>query len=127
MKSESEIQQRIQIEAAKHGCTLMRNNSGSFKDETGRLIRFGLGHISPNQAFKSSDLIGITEVTITPDMIGYKMAVFTAIEVKSEKWKPNYKDTRETAQRNFIEFVKSKGGIALLTNSIDEVINLIKK
>lgn len=127
MKTESEIQQLIQIEAAKYGCTLMRNNSGSLKDETGRLVRYGLGHTSPNQAFKSSDLIGITEVTVTPDMVGKKVAIFSCVEVKKEDWKTNYNDTRENYQRNFIQWVNSKGGIALMTNSVDEFIKLLKK
>lgn len=120
MKSESEVQQEIQLEAPKMGVTLLRNNSGAFKDETGRLVRYGLGQISNTQPYKSSDLIGWTEVVVTPEMVGRTLAVFTAIEVKREDWKPNYRDTRELHQRNFIEWVKSRGGIAAMINSVDE-------
>lgn len=127
MKSESEIQQEIQLEAPKLKVSLMRNNSGGFKDENGRLVRYGLGQTSNLQAYKSSDLIGWTEVVITPDMVGKSMAVFTAIEVKKEDWKPKYKDTRETAQRNFIEWVKSRGGIAAMVNSVDEFKKIFVK
>jgi len=120
MKSESEIQQEIQLEAPRMRVNLMRNNSGAAKDITGRLIRYGLGQVSKNQAYKSSDLIGWTEVVVTPEMVGRTLAVFTAIEVKKEDWKPNYRDTRELHQRNFIEWVKSRGGIAAMINSVDE-------
>jgi hypothetical protein len=35
---ESEIGQRIQLEAPKHDCILLRNNSGAFVDQTGRMV-----------------------------------------------------------------------------------------
>ena len=126
MKSESEIQQEIQLESPKHGVTLLRNNSGAFKDETGRLIRYGLGHTSNNQPFKSSDLIGWTEVLITPKMVGTRVAIFTAVEIKSESWKPSNND-REQAQNNFIMWVKSRGGIAAMLNSVDGFKKLFVK
>lgn len=127
MRSESEIQQLVQIEAAKHGIILMRNNSGALKDKTGRMIFFGLGNISKKHGenSKSSDLIGITSVTVTPEMVGRTLAVFTAIEVKEEAWKPSTTDKRERAQRNFIEWVKSRGGIAGFVNSVESFKRLL--
>lgn len=124
MKSESEIQQEIQLAGPKIKVNLMRNNSGAFKDAQGRLVRFGLGNVKKDLAYKSSDLIGWTEIVVTPEMVGRTLAVFTAIEVKDEKWKPKYNDTRETAQRNFVEWVKAKGGIAAIVNSVDEFMKL---
>lgn len=123
MKSESEIQQLIRLESPKLGVTLLRNNQGGFKDETGRLVRFGLGNESPNQPFKSSDLIGWTEIIVTEEMIGQRLAIFTAIEVKSEKWKPS-KDEREEKQNNFIKWVKSRGGIASMVNTVEEFVKV---
>jgi len=127
MKSESEVQQEIRLTSPKYKVNLLRNNQGAFKDDTGRLVRFGLGNESPNQAYRSSDLIGFTEITITPEMVGKKIAVFTAVEVKKENWKPDYKDQRETHQRNFIDWVKSKGGIAGMVKSVDEFIAIITR
>lgn len=127
MKSEAEIQQLIQIEGPHHGCILMRNNSGAMKDETGRLVRYGLGNVSPKQNIKSSDLIGITTVVVTQDMVGKRIGIFTAIEVKSEEWKPSGKDKREQAQRNFIDWVIKCGGIAGFANSLDSFKGLFKK
>src|SRR5690606_36770808 len=100
MRSESEIQQLIQMEAMKYDCTLMRNNSGSFKDSTGRAVRFGLGNVSKKHSLKSksSDLIGITRVVVTSDMVGKTIGVFTAIECKGEGWNPTKKlDQHEIA------------------------------
>ena len=68
LMSESEAQQRIQIELVKYDCQLLRNNSGAFKDETGRVVFFGLGNTSKqrNDLIKSSDLIGIMNGRFVP-------------------------------------------------------------
>jgi hypothetical protein len=119
--SESEIQQLIQMEAMKYGCNLMRNNSGALKDDTGRMVRYGLGNISKkhNDAIKSSDLIGFTTIVVTPDMVGKTVAIFTAVEVKHREWKPPMLDVREAAQNAFLQWVKSKGGLAGFATSIE--------
>lgn len=125
---ESESQQEIQKEAAKFGLVLMRNNSGSLKDETGRPVRYGLGNVSKeqNDRIKSSDLIGCLPVTITQDMVGHTIGVFVAVECKREGWK--FKgDKRETAQKNFIEFILNKGGIAFFAESVDTFKKELKK
>ena len=127
-KPESEVQQTIQIESMRHKCVLMRNNSGAFKDETGRLVRFGLGNLSSKQQTKSSDLIGITEVLITQEMVGQTLGVFTAIEVKEESWNANKKlNEREEKQNNFLLFVKSKGGIAGFAKSLDDLKEIFRR
>lgn len=117
LKSESEVQQLIMLEAAKHRCILMRNNSGGFLDATGRLVYYGLGAVSKqqNDRIKSSDLIGILN------------GRFVAIEVKKEKWKFNPKDKREAAQLAFINFIKTHNGIAGFASSVDDFLQLIKQ
>jgi hypothetical protein len=127
---ESEVQQHIQIGAMHFDCTLMRNNSGALLDETGRPVRFGLGNVSKKHAenSKSSDLIGITTIIITPEMVGQKIGVFTAIEVKDENWNCQKKlDKHETAQFNFIQWVISKGGIAGFANSVDNLKQIFRR
>lgn len=125
--SESEIQQLIQIEGPHHKCILMRNNSGALKDATGRVVRYGLGNISTqqNMRIKSSDLIGFTEVKITPDMVGKTIAVFTAVEVKDPKWKLSPNDKRAQSQLAFIDWIKSHGGIAGFCNSVESFKELL--
>lgn len=129
MKDESTVQQEVQIIAKHYRCHLMRNNSGALLDDTGRLVRYGLGNSSKQhqERVASSDLIGFTQVEITPDMVGKTLAIFTAIEVKKEAWNENKKfDKRETAQSNFIEFIKLMGGFAGFANSqnkLKEILN----
>jgi len=129
MKSESDVQQEIQTAARYFNCQLMRNNSGALPDVTGRTVRYGLGNISKehNERIKSSDLIGFTKILITPDMVGKYVAVFTAAEIKEEEWNENKKlDERETAQLNFINWVKANGGFAAFINSVDKLANLFR-
>lgn len=129
MKDESTVQQEIQIHSMHFKCHLMRNNSGALVDKDGRPVRFGLGNVSKahNDKIKSSDLIGITKIVITPDMVGKTVGIFTAIECKEEAWKEFKKlDARELAQRNFIEWVKSNGGLAGFANGIDKIEKILR-
>lgn len=129
MKDESQVQQEIQIEAMHDKCTLMRNNTGACVDQTGRLVRYGIGNISKrhSDSFKSSDLIGITKTVITPDMVGKTIGVFTAIEVKRESWNKDKKlDKREIAQNNFIKWVKANGGFAGFANCVEDLKEILK-
>lgn len=61
-----------------------------------------------------SDLIGWTTVEITPDMVGRKFAVYSAIEVKqkSGRIKPE--------QQIFIDNVRKHGGFAGVARSAEE-------
>lgn len=124
MSDEKTIQQDIQIESSKHGHKLWQNSSGAFTDNTGRLVRFGLGHTSNNQSFKSSDLIGFTMVEITKEMVGSKLPIFTAIEVKNSKWKYTETD-REVAQKKFMDVIKMSKGIASFVNSVEGYVKTI--
>ena len=128
MKDEGIVQQEVQMEAMKFQCTLMRNNSGAAVDSTGRMVRYGLGNISKKHSdkIKSSDLIGIKKVLITPDMVGQTIGQFVALEIKKEAWNPEKKfDKREIAQQNFIDWVRSLGGIAEFINSVDKVRDVL--
>lgn len=129
MKDESTVSQEVQIQARYYNCNLLRNNSGALKDKDGRLVRYGLGNVSKKHTdnMKSSDLIGFTKVTITKDMIGQEIAVFTALEIKKEAWSPSKKfDKREKAQNNFINWIKNNGGIASFCNSINQLKNILR-
>lgn len=113
--SEAGLQSLIRVEAPKLGITLWRNNSGALVDNTGRLLRFGLGNESAqiNRVLKSSDLIGIGP-----------QGRFVAVEVKAPGWtKP--KNEREKAQKNFIDLVNGRGGRAIFCSNLSQLKNLL--
>lgn len=127
-KQESDVQQEVQIEARHFDCVLMRNNSGACIDSEGQLVRYGLNNVSKRHQERSasSDLIGITSVVITPDMVGQTVGVLTAIEVKRGNWNPEKKlDKHEQAQANFIEWIKSLGGIASFCNDASQLKEIL--
>jgi hypothetical protein len=68
----------------------------------------------------SSDLIGWTEKEITPDMVGKKIAIFTAVEVKKLKGSSTSSD-----QLNFLNRVRNSGGISGIAKTPEEAVNLI--
>lgn len=129
MTPEQESQLEVRLAAAPLNMRLLRNNRGALTDQTGRLIRFGLGHeSSKDKDFLSSDLIGATVVEITPEMVGKKVAILTAVEVKPKgfkirQFKPG---TREDGQLKFLQWVVSMGGFAGFATCADD-LKLIKE
>lgn len=121
-QSEAALQAEIRVETSKRGMRLWRNNAGAVTTDDGRHIRFGLGNESArlNAALKSSDLIGITPVVITPDMVGRTIGVFTSIEVKRPGWV--YKGQgREVAQQAWITMIKTLGGIGKFVAKLEDL------
>jgi hypothetical protein len=140
-KQESSVQQEIRADAPYQGAWMMRNNSGVAETEgckctkcghynppEGRPVRYGLGNDSKqlNERIKSSDLIGITPLIITPDMAGLTVGLFTAVEVKHGGWNRAKKlDPRETAQGEFITAVRQHHGLAGFATSVDDYRRII--
>lgn len=129
MPGESSISKATRSRVASLGGFLWRNNLGAFKDKAGRMTRFGLANESKqmNNSIKSSDLIGILPVTITPEMVGRKVGIFMAIETKKSGWRFTSTD-RELAQRRYIKLVQDAGGIAMFLNDpeqFDECVSLL--
>lgn len=127
-KSEEAVAQRIVLAGPSINQSLWRNNSGALYDNDGRLIRFGVANTSKriNDKFKSSDYIGITELTVLPNHVGMKLGVFTAIETKKEGWLAPQNE-REQAQLNFLKKVNIMGGIGMFATSAKQVENTVIK
>lgn len=126
---ESAVASHVRLDAAQQGVELWRNNTGAYEDFTGRWIRYGLCNDSKalNKVLKSSDLIGITPVMITPDMVGKVVGVFTAVETKPEGWVFRKSDKRAVAQQAFHDIVKKSGGYAGFATSKEEFRRIIRR
>ena len=111
MASEQTIQQRIRLALSRGPDRLFRNNTGTLRDQHGRPVTFGL-------AKGSADLIGWTTRTITPDMVGQQVAVFTSIEVKT----PTGRISPE--QQAWLQAVQAAGGIAGIARSVEDAEGL---
>ncbi len=123
--NETNINKLIMLAISKMGARVFRNNTGV--GWVGRLVTktaqfVTLADPRPLHAGLikgSSDLIGWTPKKVTPEMVGKTVAVFTAIEVKTEKGRV----TPEQVQ--FIEQVRKAGGIAGVVRSPEEAERLI--
>lgn len=106
--NESSLSHHIQLGASEQGTTLFRNQTGRYQLKDGRWLSSGL-------CIGSSDLIGWTSVEVTQEMVGKKIAVFTAVEVKS----PDVRAVPERAQKIFLDAVERDGGIAMCVNNLE--------
>jgi hypothetical protein len=105
--SEQRIQQQIRVACSNGDTRLFRNNTGTLRDQNGRPVSFGL-------ARGSADLIGWRTVTITPDMVGQQVAVFTSIEVKTATGR------LRPEQQQWLDAVQAAGGIAGVARSVED-------
>jgi hypothetical protein len=106
--SETTLMRQIQIQLGlQDNVRLFRNNVGLLEDKKGNHVRYGL-------CIGSSDLIGWQSITVTPEMVDTQVAVFAAIEVKTQKAWPTQ------AQQRFIEAGKKHGGKAGIARSIED-------
>ena len=124
---ENPVQTRIRLDAAQNNSELWRNNVGACVDNSGRQIRYGLSNDSKelNDVIKSSDLIGITSIVITPEMVGMTVGVFTAIETKKSDWVFRLSDARAVAQAKFHDLVRRAGGLAGFARSVEEYRRIV--
>jgi hypothetical protein len=107
--SEQQIQQQIRLACSGPGspARLWRNNVGRLLDQQGRPVTFGL---CPG----SADLVGYRTITVTPDMVGQRIAVFAAVEVKAPTGRPTPEQTA------FLEHVTAAGGLAGIARSVED-------
>lgn len=108
--TEQDIIKQYLLEYSKQGHRLFRNNTGTGWQGVAHHMRGKMLLVNPRPLHAglckgSSDLIGITKVKITPDMVGQTLGVFTALEIKTG----NTRVTKE--QKNFVQMVNDMGGI----------------
>jgi hypothetical protein len=113
--AETTLQQQIRLaHGTRPDCRLFRNQVGQLPDpRTGRPVQFGL-------ARGSADLIGWRTITITPEMVGTQLAVFTSIEVKTPTGR--VRPEQQAWQRT----VSNAGGIAGIARSIRDADEILR-
>lgn len=97
--TETTLVHRLLRRASALGLRLFRNNVGILRDRDGRYVTYGL-------CVGSSDLIGWRTITIGPEHVGQRLAVFVAIEAKVGTNQPT------PEQRAFLDAVHAAGGEA---------------
>ena len=113
--SEAELQQQIRL-LSKGNVRLFRFQCGHFELADGRRITVGVPGMSDLQGWKS--------VLVTQDMVGKRVAIYTALEIKT----PGHRTKKDRLEKQlaFIETVKSHGGIAAMVDSVDKAKELLK-
>jgi hypothetical protein len=110
--TEQQIQQHIRLTCGGGTTRLFRNNTGTLRDQHGRPVTFGL-------CKGSADLIGWRTITITPEMVGQQVAVFTSIEVKTATGRVR------PEQQQWLDAVTAAGGIAGVARSVEDAQQLL--
>ena len=129
--TEKDVERTLILHASQCGSTLFKNEVGAaWQGEMDRynssipqrIMLKNCRRVAYGLCTGSSDLIGWTPVTITPEMVGKKVAVFTAVEVKKNKF-GKYRATDE--QKHFITAVKNNGGMAGVADCMADLERII--
>ena len=107
--AESKLVRSLLLASSVLGARLFRNQVGHYQLVDGR-------HISSGLCVGSPDLIGWKTVTVTPSMVGQRIAVFVGIEAK----RPSGGRLSEP-QRAFLAALEQAGGIAAVVRSVADL------
>lgn len=132
---EHELQNEIRNELA-GDCLMFRANVGRGWQGTGKPVRFskethvvakrgdvllrGARPFDTGLPTGFSDLFGVTSIVITQEMVGKRVGVFYAMEVKD-------KAKASSEQANFLQAVKNNGGIAGIARSVEDARRIVRK
>lgn len=96
-------------------------SDGSVLIKAARSISIGFSDVSGNPVEGTSDLNGWTTVEVTPEMVGKRVAIYTAIETKASTG-----GRKRAGQVNFYDQVDAAGGIAGFANSEESARAIIE-
>jgi hypothetical protein len=135
---------RISKHLSAIGCTVFRNNVGQawtgnakkitkndvYYCERGDVIIKNARVFHGGLAKGSSDIIGWKTVEVTPEMVGKKLAVFMAVEVKKDERHALSaaisKTQHHQQQQRFVNAVKFNGGISGFAGSEEQAAEIVK-
>ena len=112
-KLEKSVRAAAEEAGAELGVRLYPNPSGVFQTRDGRWVRAGLAPGSP-------DLVGWLPVTITAEMVGRTVAVFTGLETKRERG-----GTVSDGQERFLARLERDGAITGVVRAGADVARLV--
>jgi hypothetical protein len=136
MAGESSVLRQVWLKLGMSGCKLFRVNTGKAWVSgagpavrrgsdvivpAGRPVTLGFGLPNGDALQGASDLCGWTDVVITPEMVGRRVPVFTAIETKASGG-----GKRREAQINFIAQLHAAGGIAGFAASTEQAMEIVE-
>ncbi len=124
--TEQSLRKQVQLACSRLGARLFRVNTGrawagkARPDPRGGVYIQDAYPIRMGLATGGSDLIGWTLVTVTPEMVGREVALFTAVELKTGR----VPVTRE--QQTFLAAVVRAGGLAGVARTVAEAEAVVR-
>ena len=107
--AEGSIQRMIQLTCSECGARVFRNQAGKFQIKRCDCpVEYT---VTTGLVKGASDLIGWMPTVVTEDMVGQTVAVFVALEVKTERGR------LRPEQADFLRRVQGDGGIAAVVRS----------
>jgi len=130
---EQNILKTILLDVCRGSVRLWRSNAGQgWVGKTHHVGSAGMVKVYPGDVvvrnaqplragFKGlSDLTGYVTIEVTPDMVGEKIAVFSAVEVKAARGRASKE------QKSFIERVLAAGGRAGIARSSEDAKKVLQ-
>lgn len=121
-EKESNIQRKMMLKLSNSGSRIFRNNVGKawigdkYEKFGSDILVFNARRFHAGLGVGTSDLVGWTPITITPDMVGKKLAVFTGVECKASK------NSKATAHQSmFIDAVNDAGGLGIISSNPESI------
>lgn len=112
---------RNHVGMAYQGKALVCGREGAVNVRPGDVVVYQARRVRAGLCVGSSDLIGWRSLVVTPEMVGKRIAVFSAIECKADDGRVS------DEQENFIEQVRHAGGIALVSTDVAETVSAVEQ
>ena len=125
-KAEKELENKLRLEMSRNGHRLVRANAGQawagagLKHE-GKTITLKNPRIFHGLPKGCPDLCGFSTIEVTPEMVGKKLPVFTALELKTE----TVAVTKD--QKRVMAGIKRAGGITGVARNCKQGMEIINE